>query len=1027
MANTDVPRQPDAPFDLTILYMEDARSWCEYLFDIFQPYEVYQNSEEITNFPSHETTLNNIKESRVVIVIVSPVFLDHIDPLLHQYTDQVVALLCGVSVDDLKCIETSIPSSKNWKIVEALSGQRNITQVTLKLLDGMDSDTEELEEGGDYIPMTGPEPEETYLPMEGRIKPTDDIYLPMVGGNIQEPEDEYTTMGDTMAPLVEDVYEPMTSRVPEDTYEIIPSGKGPRMPPGMRAHEFAPKRPAYINEHIKSNTQYSEGTFITPSTVRSGTSEPLFIIFTTLQISTRPEDLYKALFKSSRGTFNVVAIVVNQCTLRINRLPEGIIRGSVTVEVLHNSKPIATLQLTVQGPMDVMSDLLRTITNPFEFMCEALNISPADSNTLDNVLFEHCNKHLPHEGAESFHRVYLTTQETEQDSPTSEVPTVLHFAAKYGLKMMCSMLLNLPGAYQAMKTKNCNGDTPSVLAEKSGDESLKEFLENYLELAGSEGIQHPDEIGGAFETDRPSYVYMTGDVSKKQHTPYVNKAGIKMKSDYDRPFPVPIPAGSSPFMRDDTIKSLVSGNENDIYDYYDNQTCNFQRDEDEDDDDENGADYEDLEEQNDDLPPSRLPPKPASLTSSPSPKEDTEVMGNVRITPMEELNRTPKSNIDAGIPKDQQALIDLQNMVKNNQLSVEDAVSQFKDLQRQDQLSFRESGTMRDSVAAKKSSSNFNFFKKKKDVFYSFSEILREKRGQSTFYTGSQDANGVAARGAGNVSTPARKLRTRSDPVAVGRDPQWLPSIPERYASKVTTHNKLSTSKSVGVGVYDKPRAYQMQDRYVEGVPSPTLSPTAGRTADRFNQHEDLYNRPISTVSTLTSGSRTTTLASAPNVASLAAAASSFTLPIFSYDENKTMMAGTGSRNSTLSTGSRDSSYGSAAEPEIDESEADPASAPPPSVARRGGENRKTSKGNAPAAIPTSSKAPAAIPASSAATGQDHVDYDQLPMPSRDAPPPPRGDVRRSSDPTSPPPQKPRPQPRPQPRPRRVPPQTENR
>ena len=38
----------------------------------------------------------------------------------------------------------------------------------------------------------------------------------------------------------------------------------------------------------------------------------------------------------------------------------------------------------------------------------------------------------------------------------------------------------------------------------------------------------------------------------------VNKDGIGMKSDYDRPFPVPIPAGSS-LMRDDTIKSLVSG------------------------------------------------------------------------------------------------------------------------------------------------------------------------------------------------------------------------------------------------------------------------------------------------------------------------------------------------------------------------------------------------------------------------------------------------------------------------------------
>ena len=62
----------------------------------------------------------------------------------------------------------------------------------------------------------------------------------------------------------------------------------------------------------------------------------------------------------------------------------------------------------------------------------------------------------------------------------SEVPTVLHFAAKYGLKTLCSILLGYPGAYQAMQTQNCDGDTPSSLAEKNGDESLKSFLENYL-------------------------------------------------------------------------------------------------------------------------------------------------------------------------------------------------------------------------------------------------------------------------------------------------------------------------------------------------------------------------------------------------------------------------------------------------------------------------------------------------------------------------------------------------------------------
>ena len=84
------------------------------------------------------------------------------------------------------------------------------------------------------------------------------------------------------------------------------------------------------------------------------------------------------------------------------------------VEALHNSKKIATLELNVVSPMDVMSDLLRTITEPFQFMCEALSISPADSNTLDNVLYQHCQKHLPPEGSGSFQNIFGTTQETQQ-------------------------------------------------------------------------------------------------------------------------------------------------------------------------------------------------------------------------------------------------------------------------------------------------------------------------------------------------------------------------------------------------------------------------------------------------------------------------------------------------------------------------------------------------------------------------------------------------------------------------------------
>ena len=79
------------------------------------------------------------------------------------------------------------------------------------------------------------------------------------------------------------------------------------------------------------------------------------------------------------------------------------------MEILHNSQSVATLALTVVGPMDMMSNLLQRITNPMEFMCESLNISPADCNTLDNVLYEHCKKHFP---PEAFDKLFLTNQQT---------------------------------------------------------------------------------------------------------------------------------------------------------------------------------------------------------------------------------------------------------------------------------------------------------------------------------------------------------------------------------------------------------------------------------------------------------------------------------------------------------------------------------------------------------------------------------------------------------------------------------------
>ena len=89
---------------------------------------------------------------------------------------------------------------------------------------------------------------------------------------------------------------------------------------------------------------------------------------------------------------------------------------------------------------------------------------------------------------------------------------------------------------------------------------------------------------------------------------------------------------------------LISGNESDIYDYYEtNSFGSFQRkgDDDDDDDDDGAEDYEPLDDPQEpqDEPPTRLPPDP----TSPS-RDHGQVVGNVRITSMAELDRTPRSN-----------------------------------------------------------------------------------------------------------------------------------------------------------------------------------------------------------------------------------------------------------------------------------------------------------------------------------------------------------------------------------------------
>jgi len=67
-----------------------------------------------------------------------------------------------------------------------------------------------------------------------------------------------------------------------------------------------------------------------------------------------------------------------------------------------------------------------------------------------------------------------------------ELPTLIHFAAKFGFKELCAKLIDLPDASHAGKFTNCSRQQPNVIANAYGHSELCRFLESFLEMVGSE-------------------------------------------------------------------------------------------------------------------------------------------------------------------------------------------------------------------------------------------------------------------------------------------------------------------------------------------------------------------------------------------------------------------------------------------------------------------------------------------------------------------------------------------------------------
>lgn len=155
----------------------------------------------------------------------------------------------------------------------------------------------------------------------------------------------------------------------------------------------------------------------------------------------------------------------------------------VEIRIEKNHKPLGARPIKCESRLRELEQLLRTEDSPIEFMCHALGIGPTERDELDLHLLQSFQKNMP----PNFHLLngpyekqtqFLTIRETSPE----EYPTLLHFAARWGLNRLCMQLMECPGGDTACGIRNCAGKTPAELADMEGHHKLARNIMSFSEF-----------------------------------------------------------------------------------------------------------------------------------------------------------------------------------------------------------------------------------------------------------------------------------------------------------------------------------------------------------------------------------------------------------------------------------------------------------------------------------------------------------------------------------------------------------------
>ncbi|KAI2657780.1 Phosphoinositide 3-kinase adapter protein 1 [Labeo rohita] len=172
--------------------------------------------------------------------------------------------------------------------------------------------------------------------------------------------------------------------------------------------------------------------------------------------------------------------------------------GKVSLTLYKNESVVYSATLTYYTEMEEICRYLKKAMDPMQFMCQAFDITSKVTESLDNLLANSLEERMPLNGLQVF-GISQIADNTPANHRNVELPTLLHFSAKYGLKKLTSLLMRCPGAMQAYSVMNKDGDYPNNLAEKSGFSNLRQFMDEYVETVDLGNIEESQNTSGTEE------------------------------------------------------------------------------------------------------------------------------------------------------------------------------------------------------------------------------------------------------------------------------------------------------------------------------------------------------------------------------------------------------------------------------------------------------------------------------------------------------------------------------------------------